>query len=95
VDSARSMQGCAAHQQHREPFFHLQDKIFGARFQASVAASMRLMFVWVVTLRYNQKSEDLKMFNMTYGTLFISYGNDGYANATRYYVTRILHILLN
>jgi hypothetical protein len=51
VDSARSMQGCAAHQQYREPFFNLQDKIFGARFQASAAAFGLSGLLRCVTIR--------------------------------------------
>jgi hypothetical protein len=100
VDSARSMQDCAVHQQYREPLYLLQDKIFGARFQASDASSMSLMLVWVVTLRdspeerRSQNFHYFLLFIVTYVTLFGSYGKDGYANAPQYYVIRILHILL-
>jgi len=84
VDNERSMHGCAAHQQYRKPFFLLQDKIFGARFRASAAASMRYLLVWVFLL-----------FSVTFVTLSGSYGNDGYANAPQYYVKCIWHVLLN
>jgi hypothetical protein len=95
------MQGYAAHQQYREPLLLLQDNIFGARFQASAAASMRFLFVWVVTLHNNPEERRSQtfyyflLFTVTFVTLSGLYGNDGYANAPQNYVIRILQILLN
>jgi len=93
------MQGCAPHQQYREPLLLLQDKIFGARFQASTAASMRFLLVWVVTLRNNPEERRSQtfhyflLFTVTFVTLSGSYGNDGYANAPQNCYTHIAYLV--
>ena len=66
MDKARSMQGCAAHQQYREPLFLLQDKIFVASFQASAAASMRIYLSGLLRCVKTQKKEDLNLFTIFY-----------------------------